>query len=108
MADPNNGSDDRGDEQTKAKIFKVITGTMLVSRPMTKPPTIAASSAAALMRHQNQRKISTRPGPVPIAITSRKTVATSVEIKAAIAPTPSPLPMPLALQKPVLLALHPG
>jgi hypothetical protein len=35
---------------------------------------MAANSAAALIRHQNQRKTSTTPGPVPMAITSRNTV----------------------------------
>jgi len=47
---------------------------------------MAVSSAAALIRHQNQRNINTNPGPVPMAITNRNTVATSVAKKAAMAP----------------------
>ncbi|MGB3572240.1 MAG: hypothetical protein WBA01_09350, partial [Phormidesmis sp.] len=48
----------------------------LVSVPIKKPPTIAASSVAALIRHQNQRRIKTRPGPVPTAIAHRMDSAT--------------------------------
>ena len=39
----------------------------------------AVNSAAALMRHQNQRRISTKPGPVPIAITNLNTVRISLK-----------------------------
>ncbi len=59
---------------------------MVVMSPIQKPVIIAESSAHALTRHQNQRKISTTPGPVPMAMTSRKTVATSSATKAAAAP----------------------
>ena len=44
----------------------------------TKPVTMAAISAQALMRHQNQRSSSTMPGPVPIRIRKRNTSPTLV------------------------------
>ncbi len=50
---------------------------------MRKPATMAASSAQAFTRHQNQRRMSTAPGPVPMAIISRKTVPMSSAWKAA-------------------------
>ena len=65
----------------------VNTGTTVVKSPTRKPAAIAASSAQALIRHQNHRKISTTPGPVPMAITRRKTVVMSWAKKAAVAPS---------------------
>ena len=56
---------------------------------MTKPQSMAASSAAALTLHQNQRSTSTTPGPDPMAITSRKTVPMLSLIRAVITPSTS-------------------
>ena len=54
-----------------------------------KPQSMAASSAAAFTRHQNQRRTNTTPGPEPMAITSRKTVAMLLLIKAVTTPSTS-------------------
>ena len=48
---------------------------------------MAANSAAALIRHQNQRSTNTTPGPVPMAITRRNTVPMLSLIKAVITPS---------------------
>jgi hypothetical protein len=61
-------------------------GTTDVEKPTRKPPSIAASSAAALIRHQNQRSTSTTPGPVPMAITRRNTVPMLVLSRAVSTP----------------------
>ena len=42
---------------------------------MTNPLIMAANSAAALIRHQNQRSTRTKPGPVPIAMTKQTLTA---------------------------------
>ena len=55
------------------------------STAMSMPASIAASSATAFTRHQNQRRMRTAPGPVPIAIMKRKTVPMSWAKKAAVA-----------------------
>ena len=55
---PNHGRDARGDHQTHAPVRNHQQRTTEVQRPTTKPQTMAASSAAALMRHQNQRNTS--------------------------------------------------
>ncbi len=52
---------------------------------MSIPASIAANSAQAFTRHQNQRRMSTAPGPVPMAIMNRKTRPTSWAKKAAVA-----------------------
>ena len=62
------------------------TGTTEVEKPIKKPPSKAANSAAALTRHQNQRSTRTTPGPVPMAITSRKTVPMLLLIRAVSTP----------------------
>ena len=55
-----------------------------MEKPIRKPPSSAANSAAAFTRHQNQRSTSTTPGPVPMAITRRNTVPMLVLINAVI------------------------
>ena len=52
---------------------------------MPKPANIAASSAQAFTRHQNQRRMRTAPGPVPMAIMKRNTAPTSLAKNAATA-----------------------
>ena len=62
------------------------SGTTEVEKPTKKPLSMAASSAAAFTRHQNQRSTSTTPGPVPMAITKRKTVPMLSLISAVTTP----------------------
>src|SRR5690625_7972911 len=56
----------------RPKSAMVSSGAMVVMSPIQKPVIIAESSAQALTRHQNQRKMSTTPGRVPMAMTSRR------------------------------------
>jgi len=50
----------------RPKSVMVRMGRSVVKTPTRKPAAIAASSAQALMRHQNHRRMNSRPVPAPI------------------------------------------
>ena len=61
---PDDGGADRITVRRMPKSSMRTRGITDVNRPTTKPQSMAASSAAAFTRHQNQRNTSTTPGPI--------------------------------------------